>query len=213
MVNQEDSVDRGSSAAFKALVAHLSGQAAGEVNSPEQVEDLLVACWHEFEGGDDEGMVGSKLKNRTECMNWDPPVLSFTIERHGRTIGGSIYADLHRWQVNVKRMEACVDEKKGRRQLYAKAKSARMDPIAAEIADLIRQGRKDERLYWRSANCVRVNFKATVPGGVSQTFTGRKKRFKELLSSALAPEGWQGGLGGVWTKDTAGDHATGNTDD
>jgi hypothetical protein len=43
---------------------------------------LLANCWHELEGAGQTAMQARKL-DRAEDVSWNPPVLSFTIERHG----------------------------------------------------------------------------------------------------------------------------------
>jgi hypothetical protein len=39
--------------------------------------------------------------SRAEELSWNPPILSFTIERHGATARGSSRAELHEWTVNL----------------------------------------------------------------------------------------------------------------
>jgi len=66
---------------------------------------------------------------------------------------------------------------------------AQPGPIVEEIAELIRERKQDDRLRWKGVNQVTVNFRATFPAGVKATFDGRKKRFQEGLSTALASAG------------------------
>jgi hypothetical protein len=168
-----------------------------------EIEFLLSKCWDQFDGADVSGMIGSKLNDRTENMNWQPPILSFDIERHGRTVGGSIYADFHTWTLDFQQKAATVNEWSGKRQIYPRASGVKMGPIVEEIADLIREGKQDKRLRWKGANQVTVNLRATFPAGVKATFDGRKKRFQEGLSAALGSAGWRGGFRGIWRKENS----------
>jgi len=81
---------------------------------------LLAACWHEFGGGDSERMHAGKV-GRMETVRWDPPVLSFRIERHGAMGAGSTRAGLQEWRVDLDRKTAQCK----RRRSYRQAPSAR----------------------------------------------------------------------------------------
>jgi hypothetical protein len=75
---------------------------AGPVDNLE-FEGLLASCWQELEGNQDGGMKSYKLIKRTRSLRWDPPMLTFGIERHGPTKRGSVYAHEQFWAVNVER--------------------------------------------------------------------------------------------------------------
>jgi hypothetical protein len=62
---------------------YLNSIPPGKVTEISKVESLLAQCWNQIEGYLECGMVGYKLLGRTENMEWDPPNLHFTIERHG----------------------------------------------------------------------------------------------------------------------------------
>jgi hypothetical protein len=61
----------------------------GPISDASELETLLKECWYEFEGADDTKMWPSKLTGRMEDITWDPPILTFKIERHGGTVMGS----------------------------------------------------------------------------------------------------------------------------
>ena len=69
------------------LVASLT---PGNVGKPfySDIESALAACWEELSGFTDGGMTRDKLSSRIETVRWEPPVLSFMIERHGALIAG-----------------------------------------------------------------------------------------------------------------------------
>jgi hypothetical protein len=63
---------------------------------------LLAGCWHEFVGAESQRMHAGKL-GRMEDVRWEPPVLSFRIERHGAMGVGSTRAELQNWRVDLDR--------------------------------------------------------------------------------------------------------------
>jgi hypothetical protein len=84
-------------------------------------------------------MSPEKLLGRMEQVEWSPPVLTFVIERHGRTCVGSTRADLYRWTINfITKTANC--EKVGHRQLCPMARRLAIQPFAEEIAAKIIQG-------------------------------------------------------------------------
>ena len=54
-----------------------------EGHAKYKVMHLLANCWHELEGAGETAMQARKL-DRAEDVSWNPPVLSFAIERHGQ---------------------------------------------------------------------------------------------------------------------------------
>jgi hypothetical protein len=41
-----------------------------------------------------------------EDLEWNPPMLSFIIERHGAMVLGSTRAENQRWEIDMNKMEA-----------------------------------------------------------------------------------------------------------
>ena len=66
-----------------------------------QLESLLADCWDEFEGSREEGMASYKLLNRMKEVEWNPPLLTFIIERHGALVMGSTRAEKYEWALNM----------------------------------------------------------------------------------------------------------------
>ena len=69
-----------------------------------------------------------------------------------------------------------------------------VNPLVAEILDIIRGGREDSRVKWRNEkrDWVRVQIGAVIPsGGLKQTAADRRRRFRTRLVEALRREGWQ----------------------
>lgn len=179
---------------FRLLREHLFALRSGAIAEEEvrRLERLLVPCWWDFRNARAEGMQGHKLLNRMEDARWDPPVLSFAIERHGGTAQGSTRAELHQWSLDIdKRTAECVRGKY--RQVDPRAAPVKVEPIARELADTINARRSDPRLKWKNETEVRVVMRAIFPSdqGFRQTVTGRRKRLHAALEPLLAGLGWR----------------------
>ena len=88
---------------------HLRTVPPGKIADVSAVERLLAECWDEL-GGDYSGMEGYKLLDRTESLTWEPPVLSFEIERHGLSAIDPQHAEVQHWKIDVKKGIAKCDE-------------------------------------------------------------------------------------------------------
>jgi hypothetical protein len=174
------------------LLDYLASVQTGTISDTMELESLLAACWGMLIGGGAEGMTSSKLFGRMEDITWDPPILSFVIERHGATALGSTRADLHRWEVNLEsRFATCIQD--GYRQVYARQPRLDVRPLAEEVAQLIINRQHDERLKWNDDGSVRVHAGKIIPaaGVAKQTLTGRRKRLRKATKELLATAGWQ----------------------
>jgi len=156
----------------------------------DEVESLLSSCWDRIEGSTDGGMAAYKLDFRAEQMEWEPPTLSFRIERHGGAFRGSSRGELQNWSVDVERESAALGAI-GHRQLRPSAPRLDVKPLASEIAELIMAQRNDHRLKWKSASDVKVELTKIIPNsGPRATVPGRRKRFRDELKRLLEPAGW-----------------------
>ena len=155
-----------------------------------EVESLIFSCWGNLSGSEKGGMSAEKLGGRTEVMEWKPPILSFSIERHGGTVLGSTRGEIQGWSIDLDReLASCTII--GHRQLHPSAKPLDVKPLANEIAAVIEDGRNDDRLVWKGANKVKVEVGKIIPESFpAQTSSGRRKRFRKALESILAPSGW-----------------------
>ena len=175
---------------LQALRDHLAGIPSGMVAEPGDIPRLLADCWDEFEGSDAEGMGAWKLP-RMEDPEWEPPVLSFIIERHGATVCGSSRAEVHAWSVDLDKQTAgCA--KVSHRQVRPMQPALKVEPVVNAIVDLIVRGQEDDRLKWYEDGRVKVMIGKILPEGSAfkQTLEGRRKRLREMLTSRLADEGW-----------------------
>lgn len=174
------------------LLDYLNSQRPGDLLSVSELAPLLAACWHQIEGGNAGGMEPYKLHGRMESVRWGPPLLTFTIERHGGTVLGSSRAELQVWQINLNTRSATC-ESRGYRQLKPAKKKLDVKAIAEDVAELIDSGREDSRLQRNPDGTVRVLIGNIFPEGsaVKQTVADRRKRFRTHLCHLLVARGWQ----------------------
>jgi hypothetical protein len=169
----------------------LANTAPGPISDPGDLERLLAACWPEFRG-DDGGMTGQKLLGRMEDVVWHPPILSFTVERHGGTVQGSSRASLQQWRLDLDKKTAWCEERRFR-QVRGRQPRLDVQALAEEVANAIRQRRGDGRLRWYEDGRVRVLIGKVLPKGsaVKRTLAERRKRFRQALRDRLAENRWE----------------------
>jgi hypothetical protein len=187
--------------ALNKLRSHLKSINAGPIFDTSILESLLAPCWDQFAGSDEERMDGHKLHGRMENVSWDPPELSFKIERHGETAYGSSKASIHKYRVNVD--EKTADrEIAGHRQLRPMNKRLDVKPIAQEVAKLILDNRHDDRLKWSSNDKVTVLIGKIIlaDSAPSQTVAGRRKRYRKVVDELLTTSGWKIVRANVYTR-------------
>jgi len=177
---------------MKKLVEYLKAAARGPIYDTSYLESLIVDCWDRFFGSDRAGMTAEKLIQRMENVYWDPPILSFSIERHGGLVLGSTRAEVQKWELNLDDMSASFSII-GRRQIVPMQERVYVKPLANEIAELISDHKNDERLNWKKDGSVRILIGKILPGEsvVKQTLSGRRKRFRNELEKLLTAQGWE----------------------
>ena len=168
----------------------LSAHPPGVIQDSKVIDQLMADEWPSLSGSDDGGMQACKLLGRTEQMAWQPPHLTFSIERHGATVNGSTRAEMQVWQVDVSTWTAQIVSVR-RRQLHRT--SARLDVTgdAARVADDILNDRESPSLKRYSDGRVKVLIGTIIPDdGFKQTIAGRRKRFRKSLEGILIDQGW-----------------------
>jgi len=173
------------------LQYHCATLPPGPVADIPTLERLLAAVWDEL-SGDDGGMKAYKLPKRMEKPIWNPPILTFRIERHGAASLGSSRAEIQEWTVDLERLTASV-KVAGRRQIGPLNSRLDVKSIAADLCSAILTGKQDERLKWDGTSKVRVLMGNVLPEGsaVKETLAARRKRLRNEISRLLAPEGWK----------------------
>jgi len=153
----------------------------------------LAEAWGQLSGGDDTKMAAYKLdRGWVESPVWDPPVLTFTIERHGGVAQGSSRAKKQRWVIDLDAGTA-HPEPAGQRQLRPARQTLDVAPLVARIVAAIDAGADDPLLEWsKDRSSVRVLMTDAVnpDGAPKQTLEGRRKRLKAMLNPELAKIGW-----------------------
>jgi len=176
---------------MKALKEYLQELPGGLVADPAVVERLLAEAWFAFHGAQQGGMKPSKILGRTESMAWEPPYLTFTIERHGGTQMGSTRAELQDWSLNLSEGTAEMTSKR-HRQLRSMGERMDVKKLAREMAEAILGDKKAEGLKRMPDGRVRVLISTVIPpDGFKQTISGRRKRFRKALEELIAPHGWR----------------------
>ncbi len=140
------------------LFGWLADVQPGLVEVSDHLENLLADAWDEFQGGDEESIAGYKVRGRLERVEWKPPLLSFVIERHGRTCVGSTRADL-----SIQR-------------------------LADEVAGRIVRGEPDERVYRSEDGSVHVVLGRVFPKGTGYQQTVLPRHENSSLISPIRPE-------------------------
>jgi hypothetical protein len=162
-------------------------------NSPTHntICEMLGNCWSKLGGSNDNKTSADKLY-RAEKLEWNPPILTFELERHGGTVLGSTRADVHLWSVDIARGKAEIYDKTYR-QVSEKAPAIKTKPIAEEIAKLILDGVESPKLTWNpTKDYVVLEIGKIIPDtSYQQTTSGRRARFKAQLEEIIAKHGWK----------------------
>ena len=98
----------------------------------------LAKCWNQISGGQEAAMQAFKVE-RAEEVSWDPPLLSFTIERHGAKVLGSTRGELQSWTVNLDTLSASYTGGKYR-QLTPAARKLDVKPLVARVCEAVQLG-------------------------------------------------------------------------
>ena len=162
----------------------------GHIVDTNEVETLLAECWDSLNISADTsgGMTANKLHGRMESVEWQPPLLTFQIERHGGTVLGSSRAEIQEWTVEVEAGSAGFSQS-GFRQVRLRGGRVDIDPIAEEIARKIVDQDEDYRLKWCSEDEVELLTGIVFPGDSASkpTIDGRRRRLREKVRDRLLP--------------------------
>ena len=184
----------GLSALLKELESIPSGAILGEVR--KSILGLLEKTWQQLLGSGETSMESGKIW-RAENLHWEPPVLSFTIERHGGTVLGSTRGGLHDWFVDLKEGTArCVQGR--HRQLTPNIPRPDVKPIAGRVCEAVQQGQASQSdlvsngiIVWKSDDEVWINHGRLISGsGYAQTVADRRRRFRKQLTDRMKALGW-----------------------
>ena len=170
---------------------HLGSVQPGPVPDGSLVEELLCECWDDFAGSADTSMAAQKL-DRIEDLRWDPPELSFIIERHGAKVaGGSSRAEKQSWVVDLDTLTATPNIS-GFRQMEPMQPRLDIAPLVERVVCGLERADRNEACVTRvSETTVRVRIGDLIPAtGPQQTMANRRRRFRTALEARLADIGW-----------------------
>ncbi len=178
--------------AIKKLYAYLASLPVGGISDVSELQTPLADAWRGFAGSNKHGMDPDKLYGRMEEAEWEPPKLTFVIERHGGTVLGSTRAEKQQWTLDLDSQTA-TGGASGFRQLTPAAPRLNVKPMADEIAQLIVHRQEDDRIRWNKDGSVRVEIGKILPAGSTpkQTLAGRRRRFRKAVDEFLNNAGWQ----------------------
>jgi len=169
----------------------VEGLQEGEITDPRtntEVRGFLYECWKSLHGSNVQNTTPEKVC-RLESLNWNPPILSFILERHGGTVNGSTRGELHHWEVDLKNGCAHIS-KIGHRQLAPKAPCWSAKSAAEEVSKKIIALEDDPRLVWNNERTeVWIPLRTFIHGKFQRTIFSRRHRFLEHLRKFLMTAG------------------------
>jgi len=176
------------------LETFLNGLPSGPIadKHKDRVLNLLSECWSTLDGSNETSMDTYKL-GRAEDLEWNPPCLSFRIERHGGTVLGSSRAEMQRWIIDVEKGNVSW-EPSGHRQLYPMSPRLDVKPIVASVIEAVQSGQSlpNGALIRDGDDLLRIKQSILIPDdGPKQTITGRRRRFRHALEDAMRAIGWE----------------------
>jgi hypothetical protein len=181
---------------MKELENYLNSLPQGIIQDQDikNVEKLLIKYWEEIEGSDSTKMMDFKLLRGIENVEWNPPNLSFIIERHGITVLGSSRAERQKWGIDIIQKKAdCAIV--GYRQIRERQSKLNVELLAKDIFKLICKGKKNDQLKWNNDGSVRIQIgkiiRLSENSATKQTVASRRKRFRKRMDEIMDKEGWQ----------------------
>jgi hypothetical protein len=170
---------------------YLSKLQVGKITSEKfsVVRSMILDCWDLL---DVESDWDRKKFDRMENLVFvEADTLTFWIERHGAYVLGSVYANIHKWTIDLAKRKATCDPY-AKRLMIERSKPLKVEPLVqAVINDIVNNNRKSEVIDWVSDNKVKVLIGKIIPEGNWQTTSGRRKRFRGKLDELLIAKGWE----------------------
>jgi hypothetical protein len=164
----------------------------------EELFAIVVECWCEFSGSAETKMERWKVSRKMpEDVTWEPPLLSFVIERHGAAKFGSKRAERQEWTLDLQGRIAS-SSKIGFRQLRPNAPRLDVKGLADEVCATVAIGLNttsrlvaDGVVAWKCPDELMLFHGEIIGGDNKQTISNRRKRFIAELEPKLAEIGWR----------------------
>lgn len=175
---------------FKTILVGINTGLLNDIDT-SRVQGFLAEHWDQLDKYVEGGMRGVKVVGRTEQMEWQPPVLSFKIERHPGKALGSSRDKLQHWRLDTAN---CVATFNGDsyRQKRPKNRMPDVESIAREMTPLILERREDDRLHWTHKGKVEILSDRILEGQYvpKETLEGWRKRLRKAVLRLIEPQGW-----------------------
>jgi hypothetical protein len=178
------------------LVRFLNGLSDGALDGEvaSRLSKLLARSWESFDGSSESSMAAHKIGGRAHGFKWKSPILTFEIDRHGRTVSGSTRADRQEWTIDLEKRTA-RPRKIGYSQLTRRASAFKAEPVVHLFVDVIYRRLATPpgwNLTWISDDEVRVVVRSLLPDpyGFQRTIEGQAKRLRQGLINAMAAKSW-----------------------
>ena len=158
----------------------------------EKSKSLLTELWPHLSGSNETAMADHKV-DRADRLVYEPPFVTFAVERHGAMVAGaSSRAELQSWVVDLEKLTAMCSTV-GHKQMHPMQKPLDVGPMANEIAHAVLKGENRPELKWRARDDVQLEMGKVIPnelGTAKATMEGRRKRLRLKLAEILASKGW-----------------------
>jgi hypothetical protein len=155
-----------------------------------EVESLLSSCWDHLAGSRDGEMRAEKLNGRTDDLEWSPPRLTFSIERHAEAVTGSTTAAVQHWEVDLEQETAALIESGSGQIIRMDLRMDESSIVAAELAAAINEHRADTRIHWFAMDSVRISTHLAIPATKGTNTIRRRRRFVAEIKQLLRPLDW-----------------------
>ena len=178
--------------ASESLKLFLGAQRRGPLSSSSELIGLVASAWRSFYGSNATSMCASKIEvNRVTNFEWDPPILSFEIVRHGSAVLGGKYGDVYRWQLDIERNIATFGLM-GKKRVEPLAPSLDVKPLVTKIVSAVRNNERITGVDLKQDGTVVVSAEHFVPsvGVVKETLQKQRKRFRAELHDQMSKIGW-----------------------
>ena len=192
--------------AIPALLEYLATLPAGMVEDRDKLIEYLFHSWRGFWGASDTGMDMMMLEGM-EVPAWNPPLLSFVIERPGGVIwSGPTPPELQEWVVDTETLWA-KPFKNSYREVRLRAPSFHAKPAVDAVIALVEAQSDDRNLEWsKERDKVTILVRKIVPRGSSKTVEGRIARFRAVLEDEMAALGWTETSSFTFQREVPGQH-------
>jgi hypothetical protein len=169
----------------------------GPIFDVEAARNALSDAWDECAGGD-RTKLGAYSVASAQKLEWNPPLLTFLVDRHGGAAFGPSGAERQSWTIDLDAQTAEVVTTVYW-QLRPGTPAFGVGAAARGIAVAVAAGAARPGLVWSSPESVRVILSAFMPPGPMRTTDVWRKRLRIALDAEMDGLGWTR-TGSVYTR-------------